>query len=199
MNLAPMTMDPITEYFSTLNKLTASTRVTNASGGELPISNAFAWINAKVREMHLAGNKVMFIGNGGSASIASHMAIDFAKCGGVRSVCFNDGSALTCLGNDLGYENVFAFPITMNSDSGDLLMAISSSGQSANILKGVEAARAHDCRLVTFSGFKQDNPLRSMGDINFYVPSSAYGFVEIIHQTLVHAILDLREEWPNSA
>ena len=197
MNLDTMTMDPITEYFSTLNKLTASTRVTKESGGELPFSDAFAWINAKVRETHLAANKIMFIGNGGSASIASHMAMDFTKCGGVRSVCFNDGPALTCLGNDLGYESVFAFPITMHSHPGDLLMAISSSGQSANILKGVEAARTNGCRVVTFSGFKQDNPLRSMGDINFFVPSSAYGFVEIIHQTLVHAILDLREEWPN--
>ena len=190
-------IDPITVYLSTLSRLTASTQVSDAFGGDLPISKAFARINATVLETHVTGNTVMFIGNGGSASIASHMAIDFTKCGGVRSFCFNDGPALTCLGNDLGYESVFAFPITMHSHPGDLLMAISSSGQSANILKGVEAARTNGCRVVTFSGFKQDNPLRSMGDINFFVPSSAYGFVEIIHQTLVHAILDLREEWPN--
>ena len=186
-------------YFETLNRLSLATVATDGAGRELPMDEAFRWVNKATLDTHQAGNTVMFIGNGGSAGIASHMAIDFAKCGGVRSVCFNDGSALTCLGNDLGYESVFAFPIAMHGRAGDLLMAISSSGRSANILKGEEAARAKGCRVVTFSGFRSDNPLRSMGDVNFYVPSSAYGFVEVIHQTLIHAILDLRDGWPNQA
>ena len=88
----------------------------------------------------------MFIGNGGSAGIASHLAIDFSKNGGLRALAFNDPSALTCLGNDLGYENVFAKQIELHGRAGDLLIAISSSGRSPNILNAVEAARCRDCQ-----------------------------------------------------
>ena len=84
----------------------------------------------------------MFVGNGGSAGIASHLAIDFSKNGGMRAMAFNDPSALTCLGNDLGYENVFAKQIEFHGRAGDLLIAISSSGRSPNILNAVKAARA---------------------------------------------------------
>ena len=78
----------------------------------------------------------MFVGNGGSAGIASHLAIDFSKNGGLRSLAFNDASALTCLGNDLGYENVFAKQIDFHARAGDLLIAISSSGRSAEHPRG---------------------------------------------------------------
>jgi D-sedoheptulose 7-phosphate isomerase len=116
-----------------------------------------------------AGNKIIFVGNGGSAGIASHLAIDFSKNGGLRSLAFNDASALTCLGNDLGYENVFAKQLDFHARPGDLLIAISSSGRSPNILNAVKAARAHDCKVVTFSGFTEENDLRKTGDVNFYI------------------------------
>jgi D-sedoheptulose 7-phosphate isomerase len=141
------------------------------------------------------GNKLMFIGNGGSAAIASHMAADFSKTGNLRSVAFNDASALTCLGNDLGYENVFAKQIELHARQGDFLVAISSSGRSANILKGVSAARATGCAVLTLSGFQSDNPLRRQGDINMWVNSDYYGFVEIAHMALTHAILDMAMGW----
>ena len=96
-------------------------------------------------EAHNAGNKIIFIGNGGSAGIASHLAIDFSKNGGLRALAFNDPSALTCLGNDLGYENVFAKQLEFHARPGDLLIAISSSGTSPNILSAVKEAR--DARL----------------------------------------------------
>ena len=85
--------------------------------------------------------------------IASHMAVDFSKNGGMRSTAFGDGAMLTCLGNDLGYENVFAQQVELQGRPGDVLIAISSSGKSPNILSGVEAARARQARIVTFSGF----------------------------------------------
>ena len=118
-------------------------------------------------EAHDAGNKIIFIGNGGSAGIASHLAIDFSKNGGLRALAFNDPSALTCLGNDLGYENVFAKQLEFHARPGDLLIAISSSGTSPNILGAVKAARARDCKVVTFSGFTEDNDLRRTGDSIF--------------------------------
>ncbi|MFQ5481361.1 MAG: SIS domain-containing protein [Nitrospinaceae bacterium] len=137
-----------------------------------------------------AGNKLMFIGNGASASIASHMATDYWKNGGVRAVAFNDSSLLTCVSNDYGYARVFEKPIEMFADPGDVLMAISSSGESENILRGARAAREAECRIITFSGFKENNPLSSLGDLNFYVPSPSYGPVEIIHLSICHALCD---------
>ncbi len=93
-------------------------------------------------------------------------------------------------GNDLGYDQVFAKQIEMHGRPGDLVIAISSSGRSANILNAVKAARAAKSAVVTFSGFAADNPLRSLGNINFYIASDRYGFVEIGHLTICHAILD---------
>jgi D-sedoheptulose 7-phosphate isomerase len=106
-------------------------------------------------------------------------------------MAFNDSSLLTCIGNDYGYEQLFEKPIEMFADPGDILMAISSSGRSANILNGVKAARKQKCRVITFSGFQAENPLRVLGDINFYVPANAYGPVEILHHSICHCILDI--------
>lgn len=138
-----------------------------------------------------SGRKVIFIGNGGSAAIASHMAIDFWKNGGIKATAFNDSSLLTCIGNDYGYEHVFEKPIEMFAEAGDLLVAISSSGRSANILNGVKAAKNRGCKIITLSGFKNDNPLRTLGDVNYYVPSNEYGPVEVIHQFICHYMLDI--------
>jgi D-sedoheptulose 7-phosphate isomerase len=149
----------------------------------------------RMRETHNRGNKLMFIGNGGSAGICSHMAIDYSKNGGMRSLAFNDGAALTCLGNDYGYENVFSKQIELHARANDMLIAISSSGQSENILRAVHTARKMNCYILTLSGFKASNPLRTLGDINLYVDSSEYGFVEITHLSLCHAILDLEQGW----
>jgi D-sedoheptulose 7-phosphate isomerase len=132
----------------------------------------------------------MFIGNGGSAAISSHMAIDFNKNGRVRALAFNDGAALTCLGNDHDFSEVFSRQIGFHAQAGDLLFAISSSGRSADIVKAVAAARDIGCQIVTLSGFTPDNPLRLLGDINLFVPSDAYGFVEISHLVLCHAVVD---------
>lgn len=137
--------------------------------------------------------KIIFIGNGGSASIASHMSVDFWKNGGMRAIAFNDTSLLTCIGNDYGYPYVFEKPVEMFADEGDVLIAISSSGKSENILRGAKMAKQKKCHVITMSGFKSDNPLRSLGDINFFVPAptGSYGYVEIAHLALCHCIVDI--------
>lgn len=137
-----------------------------------------------------AGRKIIFIGNGGSAAIAGHQAVDYWKNGGMRAIAFNDSSLLTCISNDYGYSQVFEKPIEMFADPGDVLIAISSSGQSDNILRGSRAALVKGCDLITMSGFKPDNPLRSLGHVNFFAPSSSYGHVEISHLALCHCLLD---------
>lgn len=135
-------------------------------------------------------NKVLFIGNGGSAAIASHMAVDFWKTAGIRSMSFNDAALLTCISNDCGYEQVFARPIEMFAKKDDILIAISSSGRSPNILNAAQMARDRTCWIVTLSGFKADNPLRAAGDLNFYCPSSSYRVVETVHTVICDYILE---------
>ena len=186
-----ITKGRILGYFATLEALLRETEATEAHGEAVELERAFSRIAREAKRAHEKGNKLMFVGNGGSAAIASHMAIDYSKSGNLRSVAFNDGAALTCLGNDLGYDNVFAKQIEMHGRTGDVLIAISSSGSSASILRAVEAAQAVGCFVVTLSGFSPDNPLRRLGALNLYVQSSEYGFVEVSHLALCHAVLDL--------
>lgn len=134
--------------------------------------------------------KLIFLGNGGSAAIASHAATDFFKNGGARTMTFNDASLLTCLSNDYKYEEAFERGVERMADKGDIVFAISSSGKSANILKAAQAGTKGGAQVVTLSGFGADNPLRKLGDINFYVPSNSYAHVENIHLLICHMILD---------
>lgn len=180
----------VRRYFTALSGYLTDTAVTTLSGQALDMAEAVNQVMALARRTHAAGNKLIFVGNGGSAGISSHMATDYSKNGDVRAIALNDASMLTCLGNDLGYERIFAKQIELYARADDLVIAISSSGRSANILNAVKAARAAKCAVVTFSGFTPDNPLRRLGDLNFYVNSDRYGFVEIGHLTICHAILD---------
>ncbi|OPZ87555.1 MAG: Phosphoheptose isomerase 1 [Firmicutes bacterium ADurb.Bin419] len=117
--------------------------------------------------------------------------MDFWKNCGLRAISFNEGSLLTCVGNDYGYSYVFEKPIEMFANEGDVLIAISSSGKSENILKGVDAAKEMNCKVISLSGFSWDNPLRTRGHVNVYIPSGEYGFVELAHQIVIHMIVDI--------
>ena len=135
--------------------------------------------------------RVFFIGNGGSAAIASHMAIDWMNKAEIPAMAFNDSAALTCLSNDYGFESVFSRPMIMHDfGEDDLLFAISSSGKSRNILKAVERADEATGKVITLTGFDPDNPLRKLGDVNFYVRSHSYGVVETVHLGILHTLLD---------
>jgi D-sedoheptulose 7-phosphate isomerase len=182
--------EPILQYFEKLTTLFSGVQVTNSQKRSLEFSDGLSTgIDVFVTQRSL-GRKVIFIGNGGSAAIASHQAVDFWKNGGMRAIAFNDSSLLTCISNDFGYPHVFSKPVEMFAESGDILVAISSSGRSENILLAVNTAKGKGCRVITMSGFSVDNPLRLTGDLNFYVPSDSYGYVEIVHLALCHCILD---------
>ena len=180
----------IAEYFEKLAALFSSVEVTDLHQGRVELSKGLLTAVDLVATQTAMGRKVMFIGNGGSAAIASHQAVDYWKNGGMRAIAFNDSSLLTCIGNDFGYPQVFVKPVEMFADAGDVLVAISSSGRSENILSAVNAARKKECKVITMSGFAADTPLRLRGDLNFYVVSDSYGHVEIVHLTLCHCILD---------
>ncbi len=179
------------EYYDHIEHLITSIVVTNFNSDRIEFCAGLAAAAQLIADRAAAGNKLIFVGNGASAAISSHQATDFWKNGGIRAVAFNDCSGLTCISNDFGYEYVFAKPIEMFADPGDLLIAISSSGSSQNILQAVVAAKAKRADAITLSGFSRDNPLRKLGLLNFYVPSSCYGHVEILHLSVSHCLLDI--------
>jgi len=181
----------IESYFSALGEIGSLIQATDQAGGVLALHEATASALDAAERTKRERTRIFFIGNGGSAGICSHMAADWMVNGGFSAVSLNDGAALTCIGNDLGFDQVFAKQIELQGRDGDLVIAISSSGNSANILRGVHAARAAGMGAITLSGFAPDNKLRRLGDVNFYVPNSRYGFVEISHSAICHAILDI--------
>lgn len=134
--------------------------------------------------------QLFFIGNGGSAAIASHMTADFMKNGRMRTVSLYDSSMLTCMGNDYGYEYIFSRPLESLSQEGDLLVAISSSGNSLNIVNAIQTAKEKGMHVVTLSGFEKENRICRMGTYNLYVPLSHYGIVESIHNFILQQIVD---------
>ncbi len=178
-------------YYQNLWNVIAEIQVSDQQGN---LPNFYEGI-AKAGELLVShsssGKKVMFIGNGASAAISSHMAADYSKNGGMRAIAFNDSALLTAVSNDLGYQHVFEKPIEMFAEESDILVAISSSGRSENVLRGVRMARKKGCSIMTFSGFSAENPLRTSGDLNFYVPALKYGPVEVIHHSICHCILDV--------
>ena len=180
----------IRDYFKMLASCFSKIEATNASFQRLRLEDAADEAFQSILKLKTNGGKVIFIGNGGSAAIASHQAVDFWKNGGIRAIAFNDASLLTCISNDYGYEHVFQKPVDMFAESSDIVIAISSSGKSKNILKAVAMAKSKECFVITFSGFQANNLLRQQGNLNFYVPSNAYGFVEISHLLISHFIAD---------
>jgi len=179
------------KYFDDLASKIRELKAIDSEGKSIDFFDGIEMVSKEIIRRTDAGNKMMFIGNGASAAIASHMSTDYWKNGGMRAVAFNDSSLLTCISNDYGYPYVFEKPIEMFADPKDILMAISSSGNSENIINGVKAARSRECYVITFSGFNSNNPLSKLGDCNFYVSSPHYGPVEIIHLSICHCICDI--------
>lgn len=181
----------IRAYFNNLKNIFEAVTATGLDGRSYQFEEAIDIAIRMITDQSVCGGRLLFIGNGGSASIASHIATDFCKNAGFPAFTFNDSSLLTCISNDYGYKYVFEKPIEMFAASRDILIAISSSGESENILRGVKAAKAKGVKVITLSGFKESNPLRKLGDINFYVPSTSYGNVEIAHLSICHSLADL--------
>ncbi|HEY4800769.1 MAG TPA: SIS domain-containing protein [Bacteroidia bacterium] len=182
----------VQQYSMQFEKVIGGFGATDSTGKKLPYAEGIEKAVGIVNAIQQKNNKVMMVGNGGSAGIASHQVVDYWKNGGIRATAFNDSSLLTCISNDYSYEEVFSKPIEKFADKGDAAFCISSSGGSKNILNAAEQAKKSGCTVVTFSGFKTDNPLRKMGDLNFYVPSFSYGYVEILHLYIIHSILDAK-------
>lgn len=191
MNKVQQRLHPFSnDYFQQLSTLGEKFQVTDHQGKSFANSQGIDMAAALVEKQNQQCRKVIFIGNGGSAAVASHQAIDYWRNGNIPAICFNDGALVTCISNDFGYEQVFSKPISTFAQSGDVLFAISSSGQSQNILAGVYQALKMNCHVITLSAFQPNNPLRQLGHLNFYVPTMSYGFAEIMHLCICHCIID---------
>lgn len=181
-------------YFNQLHSLITNCSVTSLSKYRLTLEQGAELAVEMVSRVKASGNKIILVGNGGSAAIASHQALDFWNAGGIKAMSFSDSAQLTCLSNDYGYENAFKKGIEIFAEPKDMLIAISSSGESPNILNAVNAAREKECGVITFSGFEADNNLRASGDLNFYIDSTSYGLVEVSHLALIHYLTDTVKE-----
>ena len=184
-------------YFKNLADILEKTKVTwmqkNLLMKKITLNTAIDLLISSylVKLLPPATQKLFVVGNGGSAAIAMHTLVDYANAGGLRTHDLFGPPLSSCMANDYGYKNGFAKPIEMFANEGDILFAISSSGKSKNILNACNSALAKKCQVITFSGFSPYNPLRKLGHLNFYVPSTHYGFVECPHQIILHCILDL--------
>ncbi len=147
-------------------------------------------VNARLVRLKQEKGSLYIIGNGGSAGVASHAVTDFFNVGKIKAFTLHESSLLTCMTNDFGYENAFAKMLDQVISDRDVLIAISSSGNSLNIRNAVDTATKHHATAITLSGFSKNNQLRQMGDINIWLDSDDYGFVEIGHQFILHNIAD---------
>jgi D-sedoheptulose 7-phosphate isomerase len=135
-------------------------------------------------------NKIILVGNGGSASMASHVAVDITKFLKIRSVNFNEPNLLTCFSNDYGYENWVVEALKAYALKGDLVILVSSSGQSKNLINGARKAKKMGLKLVTLTGFRNDNPLRKIGDVNLWADSKIYNIIEMTHHVWLLSLVD---------
>ena len=183
-------MERWTDYIETIADGLRHLVVTDPVGAELsPLDGVSRWV-AMTRAMHERGRYLYIIGNGGSASMASHMVADACKNGHLRAMALNDPALLTATSNDIAFDHVFSLPIERLSKPGDLVIAISSSGNSPNIIRALETARRLELGIVTLTGMNADNRARAAGDLNFYVPLRRYGWTESAHQVIMHYWFD---------
>jgi D-sedoheptulose 7-phosphate isomerase len=182
-------MTNFSEYIAQFDQVLKSTVVSDSNSNEIS-ETGFNQIIELFRELKKNNGTVYLVGNGGSSGIISHVSIDLINACKIKAHPITDNSILTCLANDYGYEKVFSEALSTLITKNDILIAVSSSGGSQNIINAVNTANSKSAKTITLSGFKEENSLRKIGDYNLWVDSSSYGFVEIGHALLLHFITD---------
>lgn len=139
-------------------------------------------------------NNIYTIGNGASAAIAQHWACDYTKgCkqGGLRPRVISLAAnipLMTAISNDISYDDVYAFQLEALGQPGDVLVAISSSGNSPNVVKAIQAAKALQIKTIALTGFSPDNQCAQLADISIHVDCDEYEATEDVHQSIMHMI-----------
>ena len=143
-----------------------------------------------IKEAKNKGGKIILAGNGGSAAMASHVAVDFTKNASIRAINFNEADLITCFANDYGYENWVKQAIEFYADPEDLVFLISSSGNSINMVNAANYCNESNINVITLSGFSDNNKLRKLGKTNFWVNSQEYNIVEMTHHIILLLLVD---------
>lgn len=148
-------------------------------------------IAEKLTELRgLKRGKILIFGNGASASISSHFALDMTKQGKYPTLCFHDPALLTAYANDYGYENAFCEIFKSYAREGDWVFVVSTSGESENIVRLLNLAKGNGHYTVSFSGRHANNRARKVADLSFWVNSHAYNIVENTHSIWLTALVD---------
>lgn len=179
------------QYINKLIHTLEKTRIYVKNDMELNYDAGIQTLAACFTRHKMAGTQIFFIGNGGSSAIASHMTADFMKNGGMKTYSLYDNAVTTCMGNDYGYDFVFSRPLEFLGQKNDLLVAVSSSGNSQNIINAIKTANEKNMETITFTGFRKDNIAKQLGTINVHVPSEKYGIVESIHNLMLQQVVDM--------
>lgn len=154
----------------------------------------FSKIIEMINKIKKKRKKIILVGNGGSAAMASHVSVDFTKIAKIRAVNFNEADLLTCFSNDYGYENWVKEALSFYADKEDLVICISSSGESKNIINGAKFAIKNGCKVVTLTGFNKYNKLKKIGDVNLWLDSNNYNIIEMTHHIWLLSIVDYLAE-----
>ena len=178
----------VREFAAAVNCCMENTALTDEDGAPFGLERGFQQLRSVLQSIRDSAHRVFLFGNGGSASIAEHISSDLNNIAKTRSYPLLSTPQVTAIANDVNYDAVFSSQVVQHSEEGDLVIAISSSGASTNVLTGVAAARRQGCRVLTLSGFAPDNPLRISGNFNLYVPSGSYAVVEVVHFGFLHAL-----------
>lgn len=178
-------------YFAQILQGVNQNIVTDCEGNSLSCDMALEIWSEKAKKVRdeLKG-VTFFCGNGASCTMAEHMSHDWFQNAMMNTLTCSETAHLTAIANDVSYEDVFAFRIGRILSDRDILVTISSSGNSPNIVKALYTAREKGAYCITLSGMEGDNKSRQLGDLNFYVPLHTYGLVESAHAVLLHAALD---------
>ena len=179
------------DYFNLISEGLSQVKVTGKKGERIPTEEAIdIWAERARYLQQISKGLIFFCGNGASASMAEHMSHDWFQNACVNTLTCAEISHVTAISNDVSYDDVYSYRVKRVLAGKDILVGISSSGNSQNIVNAVKAANDNGAFTITISGKKPDNKIRQMGDLNFYIPLETYGEVESAHSVLLHMALD---------
>ena len=179
------------DYLELIETGIKNTLVTDANGIEIGLDAGIAlWADQVERTRIEKSGLLFFCGNGASATMAEHMSHDWFQNALVNTTTCAETAHITAISNDLSYDEVFSYRVKRILSNKDILIGISSSGNSPNIVNAISAAKKNGVFTISLSGKASDNKIRRMTDLSFYVPLSTYGEVESAHAIILHMALD---------
>lgn len=181
----------VKKYFEDVSETLKNTLVSDIAGATIELEKAFDLLIDKSKKIRDKQGVFYFVGNGASATMSEHMSHDWFQNADVLTYTVSETAHITAIANDLSYEDVFSYRLGKAASDKDMLIAISSSGNSPNVVKAIKTAKEKGLYVVTVTGMSKNNKANKLGDMNFYVSLDTYGMIEAAHAVLLHCWLDL--------